>query len=218
MSTIDVNNASHDDLGLVESKGQTGPEVRLEPRDEGSFLYPPETCANLEAYTNFWLNVPIPESILGNVCAGYDDLIRGLRDAERLRWMAAYDRENGASLHHKDPSIALAAAEERELADYMHIDNWHRENHPSQLPPTAIRSVVRAGQMAWYRYLLPEEDQERVLDMTFLVRQTDMPISKMVHRYLLSDLRDSFRDPEITASERLEDIRLELRRLQSGGV
>ncbi|MCU1585483.1 MAG: hypothetical protein JWM49_2039 [Microbacteriaceae bacterium] len=48
-----------------------------------------------------------------------------------------------------------------------------------------------------------------------IIADTALSVSDIEELYQLRNIRDYFQDPEVTAAERLEDIRIELRELKS---
>ena len=215
MTTIDQLGNSHNELGLFSGKQQTGPDVKLEPREDGTFLFPPTKYDDMAHYVDFWMKVPISDAVLSNITAGHADLVRRQLDAASTDWAIEYDIAHRKELTTGSDDAIRAAKASRELAHDEFVDKYFTQ-HPQKIRPVDARSIARAGQLSYHRAALSPNEEEAVHEATMYLRDGELSVGDIVDRYQLGELRGYFQDPEVTASERLEDLRLELRSLRLG--
>lgn len=212
MTTLDQQGVAHDDADL-KTTTQSEPEMRFESSDEGTFLFPPASYASVVAYANFWARVPISDGVLSNITAGYADLIRRQKIAESTVWGQRYDDAHDQELHHGTDSARAAARDRRSKAYDDYMQKWH-ETYPEKIKAGSARSVARAAQAYFYSGVLVEAEREEIYSATILLSANQVTIADVADLYQLHRIRDFFQDPDVTAAERLEDIRVELRNMQ----
>ena len=212
-TTTDIHNKEHDGLGLYATKAQSDPEVKLTPRDDGTFLFPPTSYKDEADYVSFWSNVPISDGVLSNITAGYAELIRKQLNAEKVPWGHRYDHEHAKDLHEGTEQQKDAARYRRSVEYEKFRLEWHK-TYPERIKANSARAIARAGQIYYFATALSEEDRAVVRSSTLAVGDVDLTITEVVDRYQLRKLRPNFQDPEVTAAERLEDLRQELQRMQ----
>jgi hypothetical protein len=210
MRTIDQQGDVHTATGHYAARTHSEPEVRLESNDEGTFLFPPAVYENSAAYLRFWANVPISDGVLANVSAGYADSIRRQTNLLGVDWGHIYDREHEVQLHQGSTTSREAAREQRNVAHSAMLAEFY-ETHPPRIKAGFARTVARAGQIYFYQASLDKADVAEVLASTVQLGSETLTVLDVQGRYKLSDIRDYFQDPEISAAERLEDLRIELR-------
>lgn len=181
--------------------------------DKGTFLFPPASYENLASYAHFWAAVPISDGILSNIILGYADRVRQQADSSGLQWSFRYDAKNSSALHSTSPNRKAKAEADRADAFADHMAKFY-ETHPVRIPADSARAIARAGQAAYYCYVLTQEEIDELADSTVTVGGTDMSIDDVTGFYLLNEIRGSFQDPQVTTAERLEDVRLELRTIR----
>lgn len=213
MNTIDALGDAYGESGSDFGNSRSLPQVKLDQNDVGTFLYPPSSYSDLTSYVNFWATVEISDGILGNLTAAYADLIRKQNVAAAADFIAKYDRNH--------PEIRSANEKKREIAidergtAYARHTNDFEDSQPQVINPTVARSIARAGQMYYYSSILTEEEDRQLRKATMRIGSSDRTVEEICIRYHLKDLRAYFQEPSVTASERLEDIRTELRRIQN---
>lgn len=213
MTSIDALGRSHSEIGLYLRKIQSEPDVHLDPMDDGTFLFPPSEYPDASSFARFWNSVKISDGVLSNITVGYAEFIRKEAIKAGNGWGMVYDRENEAELHHKSPDREAAADAARAKAYDAFIAEWY-ENHPKKIQSSYARSIARAGQLFYYSGALTVEQQDEVIASTMTLNGKDMTIQEIYSSYQLQEIRSHFQDPEVTSSERLEDLRIELQRLQ----
>jgi hypothetical protein len=180
---------------------------------EGTFLFPPEKYPDAAAYLQFWNTVPISDGILANISAARAELLRKRSIATGVSWGHIYDAKNTLELHHKNPRREAIADAARAVAYEAHMTEWWGDK-PKEIYPQVARRIVRAGQMFWYQYSLDEEDRMEVLTTTVRFGGKDLTLEQACDRYNLGEIRTSFREPAVTAADLLDDVRVEIQRLQ----
>ena len=212
-TTIDQLGKGHDRIGQYTGKNQSEPEVRLMPREDGTFLFPPTTYEDASDFANFWMSVPISDGVLSNITAGYADLIRRLKDVEDVQWSQKYDTEHRKELLNGSDTAKAAARAKRSTAYDAFIAEWH-ESHPPRIKAGTARTIARAGQLYYFANALSDEDRDTIYSSTMTLGDKQMSVDDIMTRYQTYNIREYFQDPEVTAAERLEDLRQELRRMQ----
>ncbi|TFD72140.1 hypothetical protein [Cryobacterium sp. Hb1] len=180
---------------------------------EGTFLFPPEEYPDAAAYLQFWNTVPISDGVLANISAARAELLRKRSIATGVSWGQTYDAKNALELHHKNPRREAIADAARAVAYEAHMTEWWGDT-PKEIDPSFARRVARTGQMYWYRTCLSEEDQLEVEKTTVYMGGKDLTLGRACGRYLLNEIRASFREPATTMAELLDDVRVEIQRLQ----
>jgi hypothetical protein len=213
MTSIDQLGNTHNDTGLYAPKTQSEPEVRLVPRDDGTFLFPPASYADLASYADFWTRVPISDGVLSNITAGYADLIRRQGTFVGVEWGQRYDAQHKIELSQGSEKSRDAALLVRTEGHTAMMAEWHA-THPERIKAGTARSIARAGQLVFFRSALKSSDQAELLESTITVGDEELTIAEVAARYQLSAIREYFQDPDVTTAERLEDLRVELRRMQ----
>lgn len=213
MTSMDYMGREHSGNGLYTTKTQSEPEVHLAMKDEGTFLFPPARYDSMASYANFWANVPISDGVLSNIILGYADLVRQQASSESVRWGHRYDAVNEKELHHSSEARKSAAKAAREVAYNAHMADFYRA-HPVRIKADFARAVARAGQAAYFATALTAEETEEVRLSTVTVGDTEMSLREVTALYQLGEIRENFQDPEVTAAERLEDLRVELRQMR----
>jgi hypothetical protein len=187
--------------------------MHLEMNDEGTFLFPPAKYESMASYVRFWTNVPISDGVLSNIILGYADLVRRQADSSSLSWSHRYDAIHEKELHSSNDAKKAAAVTARDAAYHVHMVDFYRK-HPIRIKADFARAVARAGQACYFASALPEEEKVEVRASTVTVGDTEMSIAEVTKLYQLQEIRESFQDPEVTAAERLEDLRIELRQMR----
>ena len=183
--------------------------------EDGTFLFPPATYGDgtAAAYVKFWLEVPISDSILGNITVGYAELMRKEAIATGIRWGAGYDKEHYAELHHPNRAREAAADLAREAAYEDFMGGWYA-NNPKEIKGQHTRLIARAAQLFFFSRVLNDEDQNSVLESTLTINGQDRTVRDIYSSYRLKHIRSHFQLPAVTSSELLLDIRLELQKLR----
>lgn len=187
--------------------------MQLDINTEGTFLFPPSGYSDANVYVKFWSDVPITDGVLSNITVGYAEFIRKESIAAGVRWGIQYDRENDKELHSKNPAREAAADIARQAAYDVFIDNWH-ETRPRRIRADYARAIARAGQLYYYSAALSNDDQDKVLGSTIALGSRQMTVNEIEDTFQLREIRPHFQDPEVTSSERLEDLRVEMQRLR----
>lgn len=187
--------------------------MHLDQANDGTFLFPPYSYADVEDFAQFWLSVPISDGILANIRAGYADRNRQELDLYSTKWAVAYDREHQRDLFKGSASRQAKADADRVEAYDAARKAWSEQN-PMVISPPHARAIARAGQMSFYSWMLGEQGSAEIDDATLWIGYTQMTVAEIVATYRLEYLRAHFQDPQVMASELLEDIRIELRKLQ----
>ena len=187
--------------------------AHLEIKDEGTFLFPPAKYESMASYAKFWSNVPISDGVLANITVGYADLVRRQADSSGSTWGHRYDAVNEKALHHSNDTKKTAAVEARDVAYYAHMAAFYEE-HPVRIKADFARAIARAGQACYFASALPLEEMDEIHEATVTVGQEELSIFDVTKRYQLGDIRDYFQNPEVTAAERLEDLRVEIRKMR----
>ena len=213
MTTIDQLGKGHNDRGLYTGKNQSEPEVRLEPKEEGTFLFPPTRYRDAQDYAQFWTTVPISDGVLANITAGYADMVRRQLTSDGITWGHRYDAAHEKDLHSGSEASIAAARRAREKAYEEWVEEWHLTK-PRRIRAGSARTIARAGQLYYYTAGLSEEDKELIHSSTLFVEGNDWTVEQVEATFQLRNIREHFQDPEVTAAERLEDLRQELRLLQ----
>jgi len=209
----DARGALHGAQGLYAEKGQSVPEVKLESQNpEGSFLFPVEH-SDVQSYCRFWMSVPISDGVLSNVVQGYAELVRYDAVLDSSEWSARWDFANKKDLDSKSESTVRRALDRRDAEWEEHYAEWCA-GRQMRIRPNDARNIARAGQLAYFRGQLSEQDQQAVLESTLRVNDSEATVNDIALAYRLDEIREFFQDPEATAAEKLEDLRLELRRMQ----
>jgi hypothetical protein len=210
--SLDQVGAAHSDAGLTLTTPVRSP-VRLEPRDDGTFLFPPASYTDVAAYVNFWITVPISDSVLTNITKGYADLIRRQGVVVGSAWAQPYDYAHKNESTSSKDAVRAAANRARIAAHQVVMDEWF-ETHPERIKAGAARSIARAGQLFYYSSALSDEDKVEVKKSTMMVGDKELTIAEIESLYQLREIREHFQDLDANAADRLEDIRIELQRLQ----
>jgi len=187
--------------------------MHLDPTDDGTFLFPRSSYPDASSFVRFWQTVKISDGVLSNITVGYAERIRKEAIKVGAGWGVVYDREHEAELHHRIPAREAAADKARLEAYDEFIAKWHVHN-PKSIKPAFARSIARAGQLFYYSAALSEQEQMEVVSSTMNVDGAVMTVHEINTLYQLHEIRAHFQDPEVTSSERLEDLRIELQRLQ----
>ena len=187
--------------------------AHLEIKDEGTFLFPPATYESMASYARFWSNVPISDGVLANITLGYADLVRRQADSSSLTWGHRYDAIHEKELHHSNATKKAAAVTARDLAYHEHMAAFYR-THPIRIKADFARAISRAGQAWYFATALSLEEKREIRESTVTVGGEELSISDVSERYQLHDIRDYFQNPEVTAAERLEDLRVEIRKMR----
>lgn len=212
-TTIDQLGKGHNRIGQYTGKNQSEPEVRLMPREDGTFLFPPTTYEDAADYANFWTNVPISDGVLSNITSGYADLIRRQKDFVDVQWAQEYDANHRKELLNGSDSGKAAARAKRATAYDTFIAGWH-EDYPARIKAGTARTIARAGQLYYFATALSDVDRDTIYASTMQLGDREISVDDLTTRYQTSRIREYFQDPEVTAAERLEDLRQELRRMQ----
>ena len=187
--------------------------MNLTPCDNGTFLFPPSNYKNTTEYVDFWCSVPISDGVLGNITAGYADLVRRQLNAEKVPWGHRYDYQ-----HSKDLTSGTEqqkdAARYRRSVDYEKFKIGWYKTYPEGIRAGAARSIARAGQMCHFASGWNADDAAVIRASTLRIHSEDLTVEGIVGRYQLDKIRAYFQDPRVTAAERLEDVRQELQRIQ----
>lgn len=215
MTIIDQQGMPHGEKGLYAPKNQSEPEVHLESRDEGTFLFPPTSYRDVQHYADFWMNAPISDGVLSNITAGYNELMRVQVNAVTGEWRRPYDIQHEKELTRGSRTDIEAATERRTQAYNDMLAGWHAD-HPAKIRAGTARTIARVGQLVYYTSSLSDEDAEVIRSSTVAIGDQTFTCVEAFKRYQLGALRDHFQDPDITSAERLEDLRQELRNLRSG--
>jgi hypothetical protein len=187
--------------------------MHLEMNDEGTFLFPPAKYESMASYVRFWTNVPISDGVLSNIILGYADLVRQQANSVSVQWGHRYDAMNEKELHHSNATRKADAKAARDVAYNAHMAEFYKA-HPVRIKADWARAVARAGQAAFFAGALSDADVEEIAAATVTVGDHEMSIRDVAITYQLSSIRESFQDPEVTAAERLEDLRIELRQMR----
>lgn len=214
MTTLDSLGREHEAAtGRFTGKLHGRPEVQLSPSKDGTFLYPPENWSSAEEYASFWMTVPVSDAVLGNVSAGYAELVRHDAVLDASSWTAKWDYAHRRELDSTSESVVRRAVEKRQEEWDDHYAAWCAERH-ERIRPNDARAIARVGQLVYFSSSLPDEAQEAIWQSTLRVDNAEKSVGQVYEEYRLGELRDYFQDPEATAAEKLEDLRLELRRMQ----
>jgi hypothetical protein len=183
--------------------------VRLESNDVGTFLFPPSSYSDVSEYLSFWGNVDISDGVLANITAGYADLVRRQTNLLSVDWGHKYDRENEHALRQGSPESREAARESRDAAHIEMQSEWY-VTHPPRIKATWARNIARAGQISYFRTALDEARWDDIVGSTIMVGTEEITVRDANERYQLGQIREYFVDPEVSAAERLEQLRQDL--------
>ncbi|WP_159604623.1 hypothetical protein [Agromyces humi] len=214
--TVDRNHMIHGGNGQYSGKVQTGadPQVLIQLSSKGTFLYPQGPFRDVDEYLAFWTSVDIPDRILGNIALGYREDVKRRHYLAELEWRDLYDSANRSELTHKHDARVRSAQAARDEAWALYEDEWW-SSHPLKIRTIFLREVAIAGQMSLCRSLLPKDVEDRVFDVKFRLDEDDLTVREIVDLYHLDRIRGYFDEPEITAVERIEELREEINRLRN---
>ncbi|WAC50295.1 hypothetical protein [Frigoribacterium sp. SL97] len=221
MTTTDALGNAHDTTSgrfIAREYGRPA-EVELRFSSEGSFLYPPERWEStdgdggLRSYLDFWSRVEISDGVLGNVTTGYAELIRHEASLDSSQWTAHFNSAHYKVLNGGSETAVRRVLEQRDSEWEAHFAEWASQRH-MRIRPNDVRAIARAGQLWYFSGSLPEEAQTVIWESTMRVNDSETTVGRVYTDYRLEELREYFQDPETTAAEKLEDLRLELRRMQ----
>lgn len=131
----------------------------------GSFLYPPEQFESVQDYLEFFDSAAISDQVLSNATHAY-------RTWRQKSILAHIQAQHEAFVNTKDNvAYRMAKTHGREgldLAIEAERPKWRAEAeglYPVEsLPRSQSRAVLRAHQMVFLRGMLPEQDEQAVLD------------------------------------------------------
>ncbi|MEC5148801.1 hypothetical protein [Cryobacterium sp. GrIS_2_6] len=142
--------------------------MRLEPRDDGTFLFPPSAYSDVASYADFWTRVEISDGVLANITKGYADLIRTQVSNLGVNWSHKYDYDHDQELHHGSESSRDTARARRTAAwDKVKADVYTR--CPEKIKAGTARTIARAGQAVFYRSALPDENHDELTQATMSI-------------------------------------------------
>ena len=186
--------------------------MRLEPSDEGTFLFPPARYTSVAAYAEFWAKVPISDGILANVTAGYAKMIHLQKTLEEIEWVRSYDRAHKLGVKGPASKKMMDAYIGRPAACAAHLAEWHKP-FPEGIKADMVRNIARAGQVSFFRSAFDPAGQAEIMAWTILVGDEYLSVLDVEKRYQLGCLRPYFQDPDRTAAA-LEVVRVERPRMQ----
>lgn len=215
MSRVDANGDIHDAAGRYAGRTHGIPAESLTYEQRGTFLYPPLEYAGANDYIEFWSNVPISDGVLSNIRAGYAEAVRKDLDHALFVWAREYDAKHSRALQSPLDKKREKALEERQAAgDAYRVE--YMKGAPERLHPTQTRTIARVGQMINNIQILNQDDADAVRSHRVQLGPGWTPtVEEVDELFQLGRIYEYFEDPDVTASERLEDVRLEIRGMRA---
>lgn len=162
--------------------------MRLEPRNDGSFLFPPASYANAGEFASFWANVPIGDEVLAKITAGYARLILQQRSALEQRWRLASAKD----LECKPDAVSMY---KRSLKAVTVHTTAFDEMHPRRIEAHEARAIALAGQMHYYSSVVGKEvgaSAAFIGDLTLRIGGKEMSVKNIAELYQVGELRPCF--------------------------
>lgn len=176
----------------------------------GTFLFPPRP-RNAEQHIAFWESCDVDDSVLENICLGYEKWAFNWHDEQQRQWLFdTWYPENGIDPHKgQGNNISKAQIEAREAAADEYSDTVLTAVHPRKIVATDARQIARAGQMYYYSGDLNAADCETVEQRQVPLRDETLTVKEIVTKYNLSGIRDFFAGSTRAIVESLDQIRVE---------
>ena len=172
-TTINRQPAGRPEGGEFAERIKPGADVSLHLSDEeynadGTYLFPPEP-RSAEQHFAFWWRVPIPDEIMADVTEAYwrnrEEKITEACEAAADAWK----KENPdptlpgmPRIKNKDYHYVVQGWKNGVRAVWDQTEAEEQQARPQSIPPTHMRSVLRAYNAIQYGKVLPEEEYVKV--------------------------------------------------------
>lgn len=176
----------------------------------GTFLFPPRPRSAAQ-HIAFWESCDIDDSILENICLGYEKWAYNWHEEQQRQWLfKTWYAENGIDPYRgQGDNISPAQIASREEAARDYSTEVLSKTHPRRISPTDARAVARAGQMYYFSSDLSDEDGALIDSHPIVLRGETLSAKEIVTMYNLTGLRGFFAGQTRAIVESLDQIRVE---------